>query len=134
MNQYCTNIFGSQSASLLLKIMSPMKCPLNYVISLMSPVYRLLLAMVSVIFTSFCYVMAYNNRVTVLCLKLRNSISDTCILRCLRYTMNLYSFSRFYSKAFQLIRSPLNLSEWHTRIFIHLTMFFCRFKLVRNMF
>lgn len=29
------------------------------------------------------------------------------ILRCLRYTLNLYSFSLFYSKAFQLIKSGI---------------------------
>lgn len=57
------------------------------------------------VFYSFRYVIAYKNRVTVLCLKLRNSLFD--ILRCLRYTLNLYSFSLFYSKAFQLIKSGM---------------------------
>lgn len=57
------------------------------------------------VFFSFCCVMADKNRVTVLCLKLRNSLFD--ILRCLRYTINLYSFSLFYSKAFQLIKSGI---------------------------
>lgn len=57
------------------------------------------------VFYSFRYVIAYKNRVTVLCLKLRNSLFD--ILRCLRYTLNLYSFSLFYSKAFQLIKSGI---------------------------
>lgn len=57
------------------------------------------------VFFSFCCVMADKNRVTVLCLKLRNSLFD--ILRCLRYTLNLYSFSLFYSKVFQLIKSGI---------------------------
>lgn len=57
------------------------------------------------VFYSFRYVIAYKNRVTVQCLKLRNSFFD--ILRCLRYTLNLYSFSLFYSWAFQLIKSGI---------------------------